>query len=522
MPLENLSHRYVLNISNYPIEWLPFVHLYDADIPLFPLQYFHVVSSSLPRGQLPSPEDRAFGYIERVHFTNSGLEVVIICNKDLADPINALFLQQADTEIRERLGISHPVTPADVAAPFQPQNSSANAVMMQIWQRVVAGVLGNQLPFGRFFDHVFGLGRCVASFYSPAGRKSEWIQTHYYASQFGEKIPTAANLPKMDYYLLPTFQEMVDPNNPLSLFPRFKALIDAANDFHQTFCSVRRISGQLSFSKFTNPYPGSLSTESLLNCINQLSPNSIEPLTQCFNAFDKGPIRTVMFLQMLNDIVAHRLVPWQLTSNQFGSIYDNLGGFYQTPKVIALYAQQCFGNTSALPIDTWVEAFMKWPLAIYPTYGNRVQGVLANVSNLGKVERLIWISAQARKIHSSLCNDALWCIKYDSRGRPRGANPFACNACLASIRAACPAYSNIANETIAFNAPRGRNRFVIWTDQRNNITQNQRFVLCEGVGMYGEIQDDFTSVDVPSAFAAFPLPGHQGQPMTVNQFVNSY
>lgn len=522
MSFENLSHRYTITIRGYPIEWLPLLYLYDADVPLFPLKYFHVLPSDFPSGQLPGATDRAFGYLERTHFTGSRLEVVIVCNKDLADPSNSVYLAPTRSEVSERLGILNPVTFADVSTPFQPQNNPANLVLGQIWQRVVTGILGNRLPFGRFFDHIFGLGRCVASFYSPGGRKSEWIETHYYCSQFGEKIPTAANLPNMDFYLLPTFTEVMNPNNPLSLFPRFKALLDAARDFHQRFCSVRSIPRGLTFSKFTNPFSGSLNTNKLMNCINQLNPRSIYPLIQCFNAFDKGPIRTVMFLQMLNDLVARRLAPQQLNSSQFGAIYDNLHGFYQTPKVIALYAQQCFGNTSALPLDTWIKTFMKWPLAIYPIRGNKVRRVLASASNLGKVERLLWISAQARKIHSSMCNDALWCVKYDSRGVPRGANPFACNACFANIRNACPAYSKIVNERISFNAPLGLNKFSIETSQRNNTTPNQRFILCKGAGTYGTVHDDFTPVDFPNAFLPYPQLGHQGQSMSVGQFVNMY
>ena len=199
-----------------------------------------------------------------------------------------------------------------------------------------------------------------------------------------------------------------------------------------------------------------------------------------------------------------------------------MGGFYQTPKVIALYAQQCFGNTSALPIDTWVETFMKWPLMIYPTQGRNLQRIFASANNFGKVERLLWISAQARKVHSSLCNDALWCTKYDSRGTPRGANPLACNACLTSIRNACPAYTGILNAMISFNGAPGLSHFVVWTDQKNNITQNQRFTLCEGQSPYGAVHDDFTPVDDPNSFASFPQPSHQGQPITVDQFVRTY
>lgn len=523
MSFENLSYRYIHFIKGYPEQWLPFIHLYDADLPLFPLQYFHILPHNLPAERIPNATDRAFGYIERIHLTASGLEVTLICNKNLADPQNSSFAYQVKSEVEERLGISNPVVPADINNAFRPPYNFVNNVLVQIWQRVVSNALGNCLPFGRFFDPIFGLARLIASWYSPGGRKSEWIQTHYFYSRFGEKITVASNLPKMDFYLLPTFTEVTDPNNTLNLFPKFKALMDAAQVFHRMFCRIVNIGGGLIFSKFYPPFTGQLNTSKVIKCISSVGQNYSDPLIECFNAFDKGPMRTVMFLQMLNDIRAKRLMPQQLSSNHFGLIYSSgLSGFYQTPKVIALYAQQCFGNIFALPIDTWIETFMKWPLMIYPYQGRNLQGIFASANNLGKVERLLWISAQARKVHSSLCNDALWCTKYASTGKPRGANPFACNACLNSIRNSCPAYARIAKETVSFNGTSGFSHFVIWTDQKNNLAPNQRFILCKGQTHYGTIHDDFTPIDAPFKFAPFPQQGHQGQDLTVDQFVTIY
>jgi hypothetical protein len=68
----------------------------------------------------------------------------------------------------------------------------------------------------------------------------------------------------------------------------------------------------------------------------------------------------------------------------------------------------------------------------------------------------------------------------------------------------------------------GLNQFEISTSRNNNTTQNQRFTLCIGTDVYGEIHDDFTPVDVPDAFAPFPQLGHQGQTMTVEEFIQLY
>ena len=113
---------------------------------------------------------------------------------------------------------------------------------------------------------------------------------------------------------------------------------------------------------------------------------------------------------MLDDIRKGRLNPAVLTPVQCGSIYDGLWATstYQSPKVIEIYAQQSFGNTSAMPIDTWIATFLRWPLTVQPTVKvtNLYQYIFSNSQNLGKVERLLWVAGQARKVHSSACNDA--------------------------------------------------------------------------------------------------------------------
>lgn len=84
---------------------------------------------------------------------------MIVCNKDLANPNNLLYQRLARAEVTERLGLSNPVTLKDISSSFQPEDNPVNQVLVQIWQRVVSNVLGNRLPFGRLYDHVFGLGR---------------------------------------------------------------------------------------------------------------------------------------------------------------------------------------------------------------------------------------------------------------------------------------------------------------------------------------------------------------------------
>lgn len=189
---------------------------------------------------------------------------------------------------------------------------------------------------------------------------------------------------------------------------------------------------------------------------------------------------------------------------------------YQSPKVIQIYAQQCFGNRAAMPVDTWIETLFKWPLVVEQANGSR-RPIFANATALGKVERLLWVASQARKVHSSACDDAIWCIKRASTDA-RGANPLACNICM--LRTRCPAFERIKHLTVSFNVVGGD--FIITTSAGDSTTPNQRFVSAEGLSLYVTIHDDFSPTDDPNGFSPFPDPQRQGAVLTVEDFVNTY
>ncbi|HHW31028.1 MAG TPA: hypothetical protein GXX20_05035 [Clostridiaceae bacterium] len=530
MAFESLSYRYTYNISNFPQRWLPLIHLYDPDLPLFPIYYFHVLPEGLTQGVRPTDTQRAFGYVEKVNLNDDGsIDATIVTNKDLTNPINRNFINPVQRVIKERFGIQNPVLPVDIQNAFTAPFTNANNVLFEIWQRVVSNAYGDILPFGRLWDEVLGLVRFVSSWYSSGGRKGELIQTHYFVSKFGVKIQSAGGIPQVDFYLLPTIGELTDSSNPLTSFPWFAKLVNIARIFQSNYCTQINIGG-MNLSKFNNPTGRQFNTEGILSILqsNNIPFDHRPQAIECYNTFDKGPMRTVIFLMMLDDIRNRRYDPSVLNSSQCGSIYDGLkrASAYQSPKVIQIYAQQSFGNASAMPVDTWIDTFFKWPLNIYPTgrSGNKYGRIFSHSQNLGKVERLLWVAGQARKVHSSACNDALWCLKYSSEGKPRGANPLACNICIESIRNSCPAYMNIRNRRVCFNTPgliTGTD-FLITTSSNNNTTPNQSFTSCQGNSIYEYTMDDFSPADSPNGFTPYPAPGHNGSIITVEQFVQIY
>lgn len=529
MKFEKLSFRQKIHLKDVPHRWIPLIHLYDPDLPLFPIYYFHTLREGLRPEDAILPKDRAYGFVERIRiFDSGGIDAEIITNKDLSLPENKDFVKPVEDEIRERFGINDPVQLNNITNAFEAPNEQANEVLGKMWQRVVANAYGNLLPFGRLWDEVLGLARFVASWNPPAGRKSELIMTHYFLTRFGEPIEISENIPQVDFHLLPTIKELLNQNDELVDFKTFRDVIKVAELFathHGTQIAI----DDIKLTRFVNPFKGSFNTESLFKIFNggKIPANLRHTAVECFNAFDKGPPRTVLFLIMLHDLRKGLINPGDLTSAQSGSIYDGLKKIssYQSPKVIEIYAQQCFGNTEAMPVDTWINTFLMWPLKVFPVVRSKTPytDIFSNAEGLGKVERLLWVTAQARKVHSSACDDAVWCIKNGSpEDGPRGANPFSCNICLESIRKSCPAFAAIASQVVGFNKQTPSANFQITTTGKNNKTPGQSFLLCTGHSIYGDIRDQFSPDDSPSGFSSYPAEKHDGSPMTVAEFVDRY
>ncbi len=547
MPFEALSNITEFEYQNVPPAWVPVVFTFDPDLPLFPLLYFHVLPEDL--AGRPSVQDRAYGYVRsvRINIDSRVLTAEVVCNKKLDDSSQGRrFRDVVKQEVGHRLGVNDPVTLNDVNNLFAASSklSGCIPVLREMWHRVVDIGYGKSLPFGRFWDRVLGLARFYASYRPPGGRKSELIQTHYFCTHFGESVSSSENVPTVEFRLLPTWAELTDPENPLTLFPQFQKLVFASIEVCQlspfeafeisnwSHTGMKKRKGYLDTPFYMRTLAGGVSQRYRSS------------LVECFNAFDKGPDRTIMFLMFLNDVrqinaskptpdgsSKPRLNPAKLSAADAAEVALTLS-HRQSKKVVSIYAQQAHGNPHCLPIDTWVAAFLAYPLNVarYDPNAGSYRGDKANIraitefvssaNLLGKVERLLWVTAQARKIHSAVCNDALWCIKESAGFRARGANPLACKACLQGIRDACPAYSAIANINVFFNASKGLG-FRLRTSEGNNTTPGQRFTTCTGSG--GVVDED-TVNDFADAFkVSYPHRSKKGgTPMKVKDFVGTY
>lgn len=522
MSFESLSESYEFTITDFPSEWLPLTYLYDPDLPLFPLQYFHLLDPDLQFPSRPRHTDRVFGFIHHLNLSDQGLTIALVTNKNLEAVKNNKYRILVEDEVRSRLGLGDPIRLADINGMLKGELSDSNSVLAELWYQVIDGSFGKSLPFGRMWDGVFGLARFIASWNSGGGRKGELIQTHYFVAAFGEKIATGQEV-HADFYLLPTFEELCDQKNPLSIFPKYAALVSAADAFVGKFCEIRELEGGAHFSAFQMAKTGAgakLKTESVIKIINSnFSGIQREALFENYNAFNRGPQRSVISLQMHHDLRRHLWEPKSLTPRICGSMYPDMKGSYQTPKVIQLYAQQCFGIECVLPIDNWVSTFVSWPLAFDSSGRGYYRRLFECCDAWGKVERLIWMASQARKVHSSVAAEILWCVRYGGPDKQmRGANPLSCKICESHIRATCPAYDKIENSPVSFNSTRPDNGFLLITSEHNNSSPSQRFVRCEGDG----IEDEYSPKDRPHKFLSYPSPPHAGGVLSVQEFIKKY
>lgn len=534
MAFEALAYFHDFEVSDFPQEWLPLTYLYDPDLPLFPILYFHELDPTLQSGQRPAERDRIFGFVHSIAFDRSAgsLKITLAVSKDLSSHMNAKYVQIAEKAGRSRLGLDDPVSLRDIDGAFSKQLAPANKLLVELWHQIVESSFGGRLPFGKCWDPVFGLARYIASWNSDGGRKGELIQLHAYVASFGERIQVAGGI-HADFYLLPTWTEFRDTTNPLAFFQKFSALVGphgATDFFAQYFTSSVNLAGS-SYSRFerlqVNAAAGKnfplLNTPALVAMMEQAPARSRAraALYDNYSAFNRGPGRAILSLLMHHDLRQGRWNPEYLTQQDCISQYRDLKSSYQSPKVMQLFAQQCFGSLPALPIDNWVNTFVKGPLALNVPAAQFHLLVFESSAVWGKIERLIWMAAQARKVHSSVAENILWCVRYGGPDKQmRLANPFSCKVCQSHIRDACPAYSAIKDELVSFNLPaQPTSGFNVRTSDGDNLTQAQVFIACEGVGLY----DEYTPKDRPNDFNPYPSASHVGgAAMTVEKFRSSY
>lgn len=454
--LDKIEFESQIRIEGVPVQWIPMLQLYDPDLPQHPVKYVHIMSN----------KRRVFGFPAYLNVEETGssminLKVLFLCNVDLDSKKKTKDIVKS--ELEERFGVSRKVDLATLKNCCG-DRKDFKAFVEKVWNENLSGMYGGYLPYGRFYGEVYSIARFTAALASPTGGKSEKIMLYNLMKDFGESIHVSSHWGFLDFFLLPTYDEIRKRSMPD--FPKFANLCKAADTFGKKILTQRTKVGRFFVRHAGSGLPKS--DEDFRSLTTRLfSRKKKEILDRVLDDFNRFPLRAIAFITTIYNMKSQNdFRRWN--RNEFVQAYteSHLGGL--SIKAIGCFLQQGFGNVDTVPIDIWVKSFYKTVLGIK---NNRE--FLVSFSEIGRFERFIWLCCQARKMNAEPFFDAMWCIKFGVPGRRvlRGPNPLSCSEC--TLRSKCVGYDELKDETIfvqrrrrrpAYNAHRDC-KFVIGTEK---------------------------------------------------------
>lgn len=444
----SIEHETVISLESIPLQWISLVDLYNTSLPQFPLKYVHVIHNG----------ERIFGFPFSYDLSRGSKGSVTWKFKFLSNvPLTGSKRECVKAELRHRLGAENPVVRGDIEG-CCPENDSKRSLLLEIWDAFVTPMYGGSLPFGRFYDGVYSFARCAAAFIPQSGRKSESQMLYDFIRHYGEKVSIVKPWDFLEFFLLPTYDELL--KRDLDNFPTYKILQNSIDKFAARYFTRRFITQRLSL-RTVGPRITDLDGHDLL------SPNGMRDLTTflvdkgtftieekrefdfLIDAFNRLATRALGFIGLsCNAKPENDFRTW--SGLRFKQFYvraekERTVGIY--PKIWGMILQQGFGNPEVIPIDVWIESFYRVPLQI-----DSKERFLESFAGIGKLERMIWVTVQARKTNMYSIFDWLWCLKYgtgkttkeitgSNTRRLRLANPLSCLHC--PLKKSCLAYSEI-------------------------------------------------------------------------------
>lgn len=409
------KHIVQINILKIPLQWIPKIEIYYPDLPQFPIMYIH---TRLSNGE------RLFAFPVSVSFD---------IKEDYCDAVFCVLSNHDDeesrgkiqSEIEERIGLSDKVT-KDVAIACCNGNRKYEIFIEDLWKYVSLSY-GDSIPYGRFFEEVYSIARFVSAWQPKTGRQSEMRMLYNFMSAFGEEVSVPKNWQHLECYLTPSLWDV--QNNQFDEFCKFKVLDSAirktyTQEYKNTviidsiYFKVMPKSWKQNKDNFINDVSLRLYNEGILNEEERYS------LERLVDAFNRHAWRSAYYISSYMSI-EHDYYSW--SKNFFVEVYSKgkkLKGYSE--KVIACFLQQGFKNKEIIPIDTWIETFYNYSLGI-----SERKEFYDSFSELGRLERLIWLASQANKTNMKNFFDLLWCQRYGTTGNKklRGINPIACSEC---------------------------------------------------------------------------------------------
>lgn len=422
--MEKIKYSSEIEIDNVPVKWLPKIELFYPDLPGFPIVYVHTIIDNT----------RIYGFpvtMKAQKYKNNGTCNVIFLfysNINLNVSENSKFREIVRTELKNRIGISDPVTKQDIIDASPQKYKSFLSSLFDI----CSNIYGNILPFGRFYEEIYSIIRFVAAFSPKTGRQSEMRMLYNFLSTFGEKISIDnKEIPQwnfLEFYLLPIYKDVREQN--FTKFSKFETLYKSMYkvwklDYTQivkiddiVFKAIPHAWEQ-NKEKFTKSKLVPWVKDTNID-FNNGDKYQIELLIDAFNRFSW---RACFFIWSIMTIMN---TDYNLWNKVFFEKFYNAGIKGCSEKVVACFIQQGFANSNVIPIDTWIDTFYRFALGI-----DNKDDFFSQFNNLGKLERLIWLTSQANKTNIREYMELLWCQRYGTNGNGefRKQNPLACYEC---------------------------------------------------------------------------------------------
>lgn len=414
----DLKYKDTITIHNIPIQWIPKIELYYPDLPQFPIMYIHVKINNQRLISCPVSVNYTFNY----NFCNATF--VILSNLDIKKNPNLKIILQ--DEISERIGIKNKIT-LDTITHCCNKNVKYESLMKDLWKYIEKSY-GASIPYGRFYEEIYSIPRFVAAWQPKTGRQSEMRMLYNFMSSFGQEVSFPKEWSHLEYYVIPTYIDV--QNKDYTDFPIFKKLYNSIKIlFESEFSKKIDIEGT-NFNVMPKAWKQN-KEDFIQNVSNRLYHQKkftkddkffAEKLVDVFN---RHAWRAEYFISAFLNIENTDYKTW--SKSFFEKFYESgpkLKGYSE--KVIACFLQQGFAKSEIIPIDTWIQTFYEYPLGI------KTRSEFYNkFSELGKMERVIWLASQSNKTNMKNFFDILWCQRYGVTGNSvlRGINPLACYEC---------------------------------------------------------------------------------------------
>ncbi len=439
-----------IKIENFPLEWLPDAQLFDTYLPQYPIVYVHALKDG----------ERIFGFpthfsVENVKNKLCTLAVNFVSNINLDK--NDDFKKVVKEELENRFGIRRRIDLKTLKESCN-NNKEYEEFVEDLWNKYVSKAYGNFLPYGRFYDEMFSIVKFTTALSPMSGRKSEMQMLYDFMRYYGTKVTICDRWAHLEFYLIPTYEEIFSDKID-AYFGNYKKLYDVMKKFGKLFFIDNLRIGDKELLCFSENMADTLGCDirsgngfreltSKLVKSKKISIDDKEQLDFLVDAFNRMPLRAISYIgSIINIGRKNDFRKW--SKSEFVKLYSlpssERKGVH--PKIIGCYLQQGFGNEEVAPIDDWVMSFYTEILGI-----NDNVDFLNSFSKIGKFERLIWLTAQARKTNMGLFFDILWCIKYGTGASTggkkmlRGSNPLSCLKC--TLKGKCPGFNSIKEEQI--------------------------------------------------------------------------